>query len=293
MNRATLGKRVGIVGVFANCALFILKFIMGTAANSIAIITDSFNNLIDCTSSFITIVGFHISGREKNEKHPFGLGRIEYISGFLIALLIIFAAFSLGKTSFLRLLDPEPLKVSTIMFLVPMASILIKTCLIYYITRINRMLDSSALRAAVREDYADILITFLTVFTLLVAPHTNLPIDGIVGLIIAVFILWSGLSALSENMDLLIGKGADKALETDIRNMLMEYNVFDDMLSFSIHDYGPNTKIAVIQVSLLKDKKDDDKRIGEAVSQSVAKLRNTYGLKAIIYWNPMKELTIN
>ncbi len=287
MKRATLGQKVGVIGVFANCTLFILKFIMGTAANSIAIITDSFNNLVDCASSFITIAGFHISARKKDEKHPFGLGRIEYISGFLIALLIIFAAFSLGKTSFLRLLSPEPLTVSTVMFLVPMASILIKTSLIYYITRINRILDSSALRAAVREDYADILITFLTVFTLLVSPHTSLPIDGIAGLIIAVFIMWSGLSALSENMDLLIGKGADSEMKTDIKALLTEYDAFEDVLSFTIHDYGPDSKIAVIQV-LLKDCEGDDSLISEAVSQSITRLRSIYGLNAIIYWDPAK-----
>ena len=148
--RINYGRRAGILGVIGNCTLFLLKFAVGTASNSIAIIADSFNNLMDCTGSFITILGFHISAKGRDSRHPFGHGRAEYLCGLFIALIILSAAISLGKSSVQRLMEPETLTVTLPMFLVPLASVLIKTFLIMYITRINRSLDSSALRAAVR-----------------------------------------------------------------------------------------------------------------------------------------------
>lgn len=285
MNREKSGITVGILGAAGNIILFTIKFIMGTMANSIAIIADSFNNLVDCASALITIVGFRISGKGRDEKHPFGRGRMEYICGFIIALMILAAAFSLGKRSFARLTEPEQLTVKSAMFLVPMCSVLIKSCLIYYTTRVNRILDSSALRATVRESYADILITMLTILTLLTAPHTDFPIDGAAGLIIAVFITWSGLTALSENMDLLIGKAVDKTLENEVRQLILSYGVFEEMLSFAVHDYGPAERIAVINVRL-KQTSSSENDAREAVRCASARLRSAYNLKSVIYWNP-------
>lgn len=285
MNRERAGITVGILGAAGNIILFTIKFIMGTMANSIAIIADSFNNLVDCASSLITIVGFHISGKGRDEKHPFGRGRVEYLCGFIIALMILAAAFSLGKRSFSRLLEPQQLTVTSAMFLVPMCSVLIKSCLIYYTTRINRLLDSSALRATVRESYADMLITMLTIITLLSAPRTDLPVDGIAGLIIAVFITWSGLTALSENMDLLIGKAADKSLEENVKQLILSYSVFSEMISLEIHDYGPNERIAVINVKLQQTSPSEND-ISTAVSSAAMRLKSEFGLKPVIYWDP-------
>ena len=247
--RINYGRRAGILGVIGNCTLFLLKFAVGTASNSIAIIADSFNNLMDCTGSFITILGFHISAKGRDSRHPFGHGRAEYLCGLFIALIILSAAISLGKSSVQRLMEPETLTVTLPMFLVPLASVLIKTFLIMYITRINRSLDSSALRAAVREDYADMLITALTILTLLAAPRTDIPADGIAGLVITVFILWSGLTALRENMDLLMGT-ADRQLTEQICSIILGYDIFGRVISCAVHDYGPSAKTAVICVAL-------------------------------------------
>lgn len=285
MNRRTLGLKAGIAGALGNILLFVIKFIMGTMANSIAIIADSFNNLVDCTSSIVTITGFRLSGKGRDEKHPFGHGRAEYLCGFIIALMILAAAFSLGRQSFIRLINPQPLTVKTIMFFAPMCSVLIKSCLIYYTTSINRILDSSALRATVRESYADMLITVLTVITLLTAPHTGFPVDGIAGMIIAVFITWSGLTALAENMDLLIGRRADTELEKNVRSLVLSYDVFSDVISFAVHDYGPDEQIAVINVRL-KQTSPPEHEICSALHDAAARLRGEYGLKPVIYWDP-------
>ncbi len=288
MNRERSGIKVGALGAAGNIILFIIKFIMGSMANSIAIIADSFNNLVDCTSSVITIAGFHISGKGRDEKHPFGHGRAEYLCGFIIALLILGAAFSLGQRSFKRLIDPEPLTVSSPMFLVPLCSVLIKSFLIYYTTRVNRILKSSALRATVRESCADMLITALTMITLLISPYTDVPVDGIAGLIITVFIMWSGLTALSENMDLLIGRSADKTLENDIRNFLLSYDVFEEVVSFAIHDYGPDEQIAVINVRIKQTSPSEisDDKVCIALRDARACLKSHYGLNPVIYWEP-------
>ena len=284
--RVNYGRRAGIFGVIGNCVLFLIKFAMGTTSNSIAVIADSFNNLMDCAGSAITIIGFHIAGKERDSRHPFGHGRAEYLCGLFIALIIISAAVSLAKNSMQRLISPEPLHVTSLMFLVPLASVLIKTFLIIYITKINRKLNSSALRAAVREDYADMLITVLTLFTLVAAGHTTLPLDGIAGLIIAVFILWSGLTALKENMDLLIGTAADSTLSADARAVVLEYDVFETIVSFTIHDYGPSAKLAVICVSLNPKYCAETGCISAAVSEVSRRLRESLGLNCVIYCRP-------
>lgn len=284
--RINYGRRAGIYGVIGNCLLFLVKFIMGTASNSIAVIADSFNNLMDCAGSAITIIGFHIAGKERDSRHPFGHGRAEYLCGLFIALIIISAAVSLAKNSVQRLISPEPLHVTHLMFLVPLVSVLIKTFLIIYITKINKNLNSSALRAAVREDYADMLITVLTIFTLIAAGRTSLPVDGIAGLIIAFFILWSGLTALKENMDLLIGTAADKTLAEDAQAVVLEYDVFEKVVSFTIHDYGPSAKLAVICVSLNPGYCTETGCISSAVAEVSRRLRDSLGLSCVIYCDP-------
>lgn len=285
MDRKTLGRKAGIAGIFGNLVLFFIKFFAGSAANSIAVIADSFNNLLDGSSSLITIIGFQASGRARDEKHPFGHGRMEYICGFLIALMILGAACSLGLRSLKRLLEPETVAVSAFMFLVPLSSVLIKSCLIAYTVRINRMLDSPALRASIRESYADMLITLLTVVTLLTAPVTAIPVDAIAGMIIAVFILWSGLTALSENMDLLLGRRADDSLQREIRTLLLSYPPFQEMLSLYIHDYGPDQQFAVIQVRLSVPVPSEGELEG-ALREAGERLRRDYGLHSVIYWRP-------
>ncbi len=283
--RVNYGRRAGILGVIGNCILFLIKFAMGTASNSIAIIADSFNNLMDCTGSFITILGFHISGKGRDSRHPFGHGRAEYLCGLFIALIILWAAVSLGKNSLQRLMEPEALTVTPLMFLVPLVSVLIKTFLILYITRVNRFLDSSALRAAVREDYADMLITALTIFTLLAAPHTDIPVDGIAGLLITVFIMWSGLTALRENMDLLMGT-ADRQLTEQISAILLEYDIFEKIVSSAVHDYGPSSKVAVICVTLNPRCRHDAKSVSAAISEASECLHSRLGLSCVIYCDP-------
>lgn len=285
MDRKTLGRKAGIAGIIGNLLLFLIKIFAGTAANSIAVIADAFNNLLDSSSSVITIIGFQASGRGRDEKHPFGHGRMEYICGFLIALIILGAACSLGLRSVKRLLFPEEITVHALMFLVPISSIVIKSRLIAYTVHINRVLDSPALRASIRESYADILVTLLTLFTLLLAPCTEIPVDAMAGLVIAVFILWSGLTALSENMDLLIGRRADDSLEARIRALLLEYSAFREVCSLYIHDYGPDQQFAVIRVRLCVPQPSED-ALQQALEAAGTRLREEFGLHPVIYWRP-------
>ena len=147
------------------------------------------------------------------------------------------------------------------------------------------MLNSSALRATVRESCADMLITALTIMTLLISPYTDVPVDGIAGLIIAVFITWSGLTALAENMDLLIGRRADKTLENDIRSLILSYGVFEEVVSLAIHDYGPNEQIAVINVRI-KQASPPEQEICSALRDARARLSADHGLTPVIYWEP-------
>ena len=203
-SRQQVGQRTGVIGITVNALLFSIKLTLGLLNNSVSVIADGFNNLGDCASSLVTTIGFHLSGKTTDEKHPYGYGRMEYISGFVVAMLIIMTALSVGKSSIVHMLYPEQPTLTMWIFVAQGFAVVVKLAFALYIHVVNSKLGSAALNATFKDSMADSVVTTVTLLSLLASQFTTLPVDGIAGLIVAIMILWAGITSFKEHLDLLI-----------------------------------------------------------------------------------------
>ena len=204
--RKGYGILCGAVGVFLNVVLFAGKFAAGTLSGSIAITADAFNNLSDAGSSFISLLGFYLAGQKPDPHHPFGHGRMEYLSGLAVAMFILFMGFELGKSSLSKILHPRSVDSSPLVIAILCVSIAVKLYMAFYNRSIGKKIDSAAMEATAADSLSDSLATAAVLLATLVAHFTGLLIDGWCGLLVAVFILWSGFNAAKDTINPQIGR---------------------------------------------------------------------------------------
>ena len=204
--RQAYGILSGAVGIGLNILLFLGKWIAGTVSGSIAITADAFNNLSDAGSSIITLIGFRLSGQEPDPEHPFGHGRMEYISGLLVSVAILVMGFELIWSSLGKLRSPEPIESSALVCVILIASILVKVYMFFYNRSLSKKLDSAAMKATSVDSLSDTVATTLVLIATLISKYTGLLLDGWFGILVGCFILYTGGSTLKETIDLLIGQ---------------------------------------------------------------------------------------
>lgn len=260
MQRSQEGTKAGIVGLGCNLILAAAKFLIGIASNSIIIIADAANNLTDGISALLIILGFHVAASEKDALHPYGHGRIEYVTGFLISLLILGTGFSVGKEAVRRIFHPENVVVSALVMIVVVFSILIKLGMMFYYRWQNKNLNSPTLEAVRKDSLSDACVSFFTLLGLLIMPHFIFPLDGIAGLIMAVYIAGSGAVSLRDNLALLLGEGISQETEIELRKVLSECPEIESVERITVHDYGPDKKVAVAEVNFAENCGNDAKR---------------------------------
>lgn len=282
--RQTEGCRAGMAGLAGNLLLAGGKLAVGMVSNSIAVMADAFNNAADAFSSLVTLVGFKLSGKAGDEKHPYGYGRMEYVSGFVVALVILVTALSLGKAAVWRLLDPAPVETAPLFGAVLLASVAVKLGLAWYTFGLNRRLDSSALRAAVTDNVADAAVTGVTLAGMLLNSHTTFPVDACTGLLVVALLLYSGWRALWENLDFLLGRGAGERLTEQVRAAVLAHGEFAAVLSFDMHDYGPNARMAALRVTVRETVGSGEAE--RALREVTETLRREYGIEAGVYVEP-------
>ncbi|MFA9464634.1 MAG: cation diffusion facilitator family transporter [Velocimicrobium sp.] len=276
------GCRIAVIGLLVNFILSAGKFMVGVSSNSIAILADSLNNLMDCTSSLIIFIGFRFATRGKDKKHPYGHGRMEYISGFVVSMLIVITAISFGKAALERIIHPQEVNFSLVLLFIPISAIIVKLVLAYYIRYKNKLIQSATLSAASKDSFADALITSMTLLSLIDLPFTDFPLDGLVGLIIAGFVLWTGITSFIENMSLLLGKGMDADLLKEVKKTILTHDVFSGIQTLEIHDYGPESRIAMIQVSL--NQRFHFEQVQDIQKEVRVELKEKFDLDATLYW---------
>ena len=189
--------------------LFFGKWLAGTISGSIAIIADAFNNLSDAGSSIITLIGFRLSGQEPDPEHPFGHGRMEYISGLLVSVAILVMGFELIGSSIGKLRSPEPIESSALVFGILIASILVKLYMFFYNHSLSKKIESAAMKATSVDSLSDTVATTLVLIATLISKYTGLLLDGWFGILVGLFILYTGGSTLKETIDLLLGSAAE------------------------------------------------------------------------------------
>ena len=240
--RRAYGTLCGVVGIALNILLFTGKFFAGQLSGSIAVTADAFNNLSDAGSSAVTLLGFRLAGRKPDTDHPFGHGRIEYISGLVVAGLILLMGVELAKSSFDKILHPEEVAfsaLSVIALVILAVSICVKLYKCLYNRRIGKKIRSAAMEATAMDSLSDTAATAAVLLAMLIGKWSGLAVDGYVGLVVALFILFSAYKAAKETLSPLLGQAPDPELVQEIRDIVMAHDTVQGVHDLVVHDYGP------------------------------------------------------
>ncbi|WP_409199650.1 cation diffusion facilitator family transporter [Methanobrevibacter sp. DSM 116169] len=239
-----------IMGIAANIIFSISKIIIGIISNSISIISDGVNNLIDVSSSIITILGLKLSQLPPDHDHPLGYGRIEYLSGMVISAIILFTGFEFLRISIGRIINPEYTYFLTFQIIILIIMIIGKWALAIFTKFMGERTQSEALIASAADAKVDVLTSTLVVLSAIVSKYTGWYIDGYVGIILSIFICYTGLSLIKDTISSLIGKRPNKKLTETLKKEVLKFEPIIGAYDLIAHDYGPTTKLASINVEL-------------------------------------------
>ena len=247
------GVLSGIVGIICNVLLFAVKFFLGLTSGAISIVVDGLNNLSDSASSISTLVGYKLAGKPADEKHPYGHGRIEYITSLVISIFILFMGYELIRTSFDRIFHPQSLQITWIVLLILILSIGVKFWLFLFNRKLYKITHSPALKATAFDSINDCLITLMIVISLVIQNMTGLSLDGYMGLIVAAFIIYTGIRSIKEGLSPLIGEAPNKELVETIRQIVLGHEEIQGMHHLLVHDYGLGHSDISLHVELPKN----------------------------------------
>jgi len=241
--RQAYGMLCGLLGILLNLVLFAGKYLAGVLTGSIAITADAFNNLSDAGSSLITLIGFKMAGQKPDLDHPFGHGRIEYISGLIVAALILLMGFELAQTSFDKILNPEATGLTVVSAIILIASIAIKGYMALYNNRTAGKIDSAAMKATGTDCLSDMASTAVVLICSLVGHFTDLALDGYCGLAVSALILFAGYSAAKDTLGPLLGQAPEPEFIQKIQTIVMDTDIVTGIHDLIIHDYGPGRQM--------------------------------------------------
>ena len=283
--RRAYGVLCGAVGICLNVLLFAGKFFAGLLSGSIAITADAFNNLSDAGSSFVTLLGFHLAGQKADAGHPFGHGRIEYLSGLVVSVLILLMGVELGKSSVGKILHPEAVDSSPLVVAILCASIAVKLYMFLYNRRLGRKLGSTAMEATALDSLSDSAATSAVLIATLVGCFTDWMIDGWCGLLVTAFILWSGISAAKETLDPLLGAPPTAELVERIRDLVLAHKTIIGIHDLIVHDYGPGRMMISLHAEVSAS--GDVLELHDEIDNVENELREKLGCEAVIHMDPI------
>ena len=237
--RAAYGTLCGTMGIVLNIILFTIKLIASILSGAISVMADAFNNLTDAGSSVITLIGFRMSGQKPDKHHPFGHGRIEYISGLIVSFIIILVGFELAKSSVQKIISPETVAFSMTALIILIVSILIKAYMAIYNFGIGRKIVSSAMIATGRDSLSDCIATSTVLVCLIISRFANINIDAYCGLAVSAFILYSGMRSAKETIDPLLGEPPSAEFIKEIEEIVYAHDGVAGIHDLIVHDYGP------------------------------------------------------
>ena len=254
-NRAKVGKLAGIVGIICNFALAGGKFVVGPLVSSMSIVADSVNNLSDAASSIVTLLGFKLAEKPADKKHPFGHARFEYLASLTVAVMIFVIGFELAKSSVEKIISPTPVKFSPVTILVLVVSILVKLWMTLFYKKKGKQIHSTTLLATSADSRNDVLTTTCVLIAMVVELLTKWQIDGIMGALVSLFILYNGIGLIRQTISPLLGEEATPEFRKEIIDFVNSYDKVLGCHDLMIHDYGPAKRYATIHVEV--DKNED------------------------------------
>ncbi|MBQ3136219.1 MAG: cation transporter [Clostridia bacterium] len=283
--RSSVGMLSGAVGIVCNILLFVLKLLIGTVSGSVSITADAMNNLSDATSSVVTLIGFRLAKMPADEDHPYGHARYEYLSGLAVAAMIVVIGFELAKSSVEKIIEPSPVELSVSACLALVGSVAVKLWLCLFNRKLGKTINSSALIAASADSRNDAVATTVVLVAGIVELIFKIQIDGIMGLLVALFILYSGINLAKDTISPLLGENASPELKELIISVIRtcpEVLGYHDLM---VHDYGPGQRFASIHVEM--DHKADPLYCHELIDTLERNCLETYNIHLVIHYDPV------
>ena len=283
--RKGYGILCGAVGIGLNVLLFAGKFFAGTLSGSIAITADAFNNLSDAGSSFVTMLGFQLAGQKPDSDHPFGHGRIEYLSGLAVAMLIILMGFELAKSSLDKILHPAPVDSSWLVIAILCVSICVKLYMSFYNRSLGKKLNAPAMLATAADSLSDSVATTAVLIATLVGRFSGLMIDGWCGILVAAFILWSGFNAAKDTVNPLLGTPPTHEFVNQIKELVMAHPGIIGIHDLIVHDYGPGRVMISLHAEVSAS--ENVLELHDEIDNVESELREKLGCEAVIHMDPV------
>ncbi len=283
--RRGYGILCGAVGVFLNLLLFLGKLAAGLASGSIAVVADAVNNLSDAGSSVVTLLGFRLAEQKPDHEHPFGHGRMEYLSGLVVAMLILLMGFELAQSSLGKILHPVPAEGGWQVTVILCAAIVVKLYMAFYNRRIGKRIDSTAMEAAALDSLSDCAATAVVLIASLIERYTNLILDGWGGLLVALFILWSGVQAVKTTMDPLLGTPPSAEFVEEIRSLVLSHQPILGVHDIIVHDYGPGRRMISLHAEVPAS--GELLALHSRIDHVERELRERLGCEAVIHMDPV------
>ncbi len=283
--REQYGVLSGSLGIFCNLFLFILKLVIGMIMNSIAIISDAFNNLSDMASSAVTIISSKMSNRQADREHPYGHGRIEYISTMIVSFIIILVGIELLKTSVDKIFNPEALQFSPILLIILCVSVLVKVWMYSYNKFIGEKINSSVMKTTAVDSLNDCISTGAVIFSVLIGRFIAFPVDGIMGVLVSILIIYAGINVAKEIIGRLIGEPPSRELIKQITDFVMSADGVVGVHDFMAHDYGPGVVIASLHAEVPDNV--NIVKIHEVIDDLEKSVLEKFGVLLVIHMDPI------
>jgi cation diffusion facilitator family transporter len=283
--REQYGVLCGGFGIFLNLLLFALKFIFGTIAASVAMVADAFNNLSDAASSIVQIFGFKLSSKKPDPDHPFGHGRIEYISGVIISFFILYMGIDLIKDSVKALINPDPVKADIFSLIVLVSAVLVKVYMYFYNHSVAKKINSVAMEATAKDSFGDVISTSVVILSVVLSRFVSFPVDGIGGIVVGFFILKTGFEAAKDTVGTLLGTAPSEELVKGIEEELMAHENIIGMHDLVVHDYGPGRLMISLHAEVPGDKNIFE--IHDSIDIAEVDIATKFNCHVVIHMDPI------
>ena len=284
--RRAYGTMCSLYGIFLNLLLFAGKYIAGLISGSVAITADAFNNLSDAGSSIITLLGFAIAGKKPDPDHPFGHGRAEYLAGLVLSGVIILMGFELVKSSFEKILHPEPISSGLLPAVILVCSILVKFYMCLYNRSVGKKINSAAMQATATDSLSDSIATTVVLLSMGISYFFHVNIDGYAGLLVAVFIIYAGFNAAKDTVSPLLGQAPDPEFVQQVADIVTAHPEVVGIHDLAVHDYGPGRVMVSLHAEVCGDGNIFD--LHDAIDTAETELKEQLGCIATIHMDPIE-----
>lgn len=285
--RSAIGSLAGITGIVCNLFLFVCKLFAGIISGTVSVVADSLNNLTDAASSLVTLLGFYLGKRPADADHPYGHARYEYISGLVVAAIILLIGVELAEGSIGRIFNPTPILETTVVMIVLLSSIAVKLWMSAFYCSVGKRIQSGVLKAASIDSRNDVLASGAVLFGCLIERGFSVNLDGYIGLAVALFIIWSGIGLARETISPLLGQRADQELVDKINAVILSSDKVLGLHDLLVHDYGPGQCFASVHVEINAEENPlDCHDVIDSIERKILEMLNVH---LVIHYDPVVQ----